>query len=361
MTHDQPPLDLRHVVDTLVRAVVVANAEGRIVLWNRAAEDLYGWQEREVLGTSILEILTPLGAIERDRTDLESVATGTVMTGDRVVRRRDGGPILVHTYTAPMLDEAGNIVAIVGTTEDVGEQRRAEQQVRDLSEHFRLALRAGGLGTWRWDMASGATAWDERLEALFGLGAGEFDGSFDAYVSKLHPDDRDGVLRAVADAVESKSAYRVEHRVIWPDGTVHWIIGAGGVTLDEHGEVTGTVGCSMDVTERVEQQLELQRLAAVAAGAAENERLQRERLEFLAEINEALNASSTTRDVMVNVTRAAVPRLGDWCRWPTSIRRWSVTPASCRSGSPTTPTHPVVSRRSSAVAPPSSIPTSATT
>jgi PAS domain S-box-containing protein len=313
MTHDQPPLDLRHVLDTLVRAVVVADADGHIALWNRAAEGLYGWQEREVLGASIIEILTPVGAIERDRTDLTSVATGAVMTGDRVVRRRDGEPILVHTYTAPMLDEAGNVVAIVGTAEDVGEQRRAEQQVRDLSEHFRLALQAGGLGTWRWDLASGATVWDERLEALFGLGPGEFDGSFDSYVSKLHPDDRDGVLRTVADAVESKSTYRVEHRIVWPDGTVHWIIGAGGVTLDEHGEVTGTVGCSMDVTARVEQQLELQRLAEIAAEAAENERLQRERLEFLAEMNSALNASSTTRDVMVNVTRAAVPRLGDWC------------------------------------------------
>jgi serine phosphatase RsbU (regulator of sigma subunit) len=101
--------------------------------------------------------------------------------------------------------------------------------------------------------------------------------------------------------------------VVWPDGTIRWIAGAGGVTLDEHGDVTGTVGCSMDVTDRVERELERKRLAEVAARAAENERLQRERLEFLAVINEALNASSTTHEVMVNVTRRAVPRLGDWC------------------------------------------------
>ena len=212
-----------------------------------------------------------------------------------------------------MVDDAGNVVSIVGTSEDVGAARAADQQARDLANHFSLALDAGRLGTWRWDMASGATLWDERLEALFGLGPGEFDGSFDAYVLLVHPDDREKVLRVVDEAVESKSVYRIEHRVVWPDGTVHWIAGAGGVTLDENGDVTGTVGCAMDATDRVEQELELERLAALAAVAADNERLQRERLEFLAAINEELNAASTVREVMINVTRRSVPRLGDWC------------------------------------------------
>ena len=306
-------VDVRAVLDTLVRAVVVTDPDGQIVLWNRAAEQLYGWSEHEVLGTSILDVLAPVDDAARNREDLETVANGTPMTGDRPVKHRDGHTIRVNTFTAPMVDEAGNTVAIVGSSADVGELRRADQRARDLHDHFRVALEAGGLGTWRWNMASGHTVWDERLEALFGLAPGGFDGSFDTFVALLHPDDRDGVLGSIANAVEGKSIYRVEHRVVWPDGTVHWIAGAGGVTLDEHGDVTGTVGCAMDVTDRVEQQLERQRLADAAASAAANERLQRERLEFLAAINEALNASSTTHEVMVNVTRRAVPRLGDWC------------------------------------------------
>ena len=306
-------VDLRDVLDTLVRAVVVTDPDGHIVLWNRAAASLYGWAEDEVLGSLILEVLAPVGGVAANRRDLETVASGTPMTGDRLVRCRDGHTIRVNTFTAPVLDEAGNTVAIVGSSADVGELRRADQKARDLFDHFRVALEAGGLGTWRWDMASGGTVWDERLEALFGLTPGGFDGSFDTYVSLLHPDDREGVLRSVAEAVESKSIYRVEHRVVWPDGTIHWIAGAGGIRLDDDGEVLGTVGCAMDVTDRVEQELELKRLADVAASAADNERLQRERLEFLAAINEALNASSTTSEVMVNVTRQAVPGLGDWC------------------------------------------------
>lgn len=307
------PVDLRSVLDTLVRAVVVTDPHGRIVLWNRASELLYGWTEPEVLGRSVLEILAPVGDMADNAQDLASVAGGTPMTGDRLVKRRDGQSVRVNAFAAPIVDDGGNTLAIVGTSEDVGAARLADQQARDLFDHFRSALEAGGLGTWRWDMETGATDWDERLESLFGLPPGGFDGSFDTYVSMLHPDDREDVLRNVAEAVESKTTYRVEHRVVWPDGSVHWIAGAGGVTLDEFGAVTGTVGCTMDVTDRLEQELELQRLAELAVRAAENERLQRERLEFLGAINEALNASSSVREVMVNVVRRVVPRLGDWC------------------------------------------------
>ncbi|MEO6652188.1 MAG: SpoIIE family protein phosphatase [Ilumatobacteraceae bacterium] len=309
----RPAIDSRAVLDVLARAVVVTDPGGLIVLWNRAAEELYGWAEHEVLGRSVLDVLAPAHQAEQNAEDLESVARGTSMSGDRLVMHRLGDTMRVHTFARVMLDQHGSTIAIVGSSEDVGALRIAEQRSRDLSEQFSLALEAGGLGTWRWDLPSGEIVWDERMETLFGVGAGGFDGRFETYVSLLHPDDRVEVLAHVDEAVREKSTYRVEHRVVWPDGSVHWIAGVGGVTLDDRGEVTGTVGCTMDVTDQVEQAIEHQRLADLAAHAAANERLQRERLEFLAQINEVLNSSATVRDVMTNVTRSAVPRLGDWC------------------------------------------------
>ncbi len=316
MTYDEeigPNISCRAVLDELVRAIVVTDPSGRIVLWSRAAERLYGWAEHEVLGQSVIDVLAPAHHVVEDSHDLELVAGGRAMSGDRLVKGRHGESLRVHTSTARMLDRDGNTVAIVGAAEDVGELRAAEQRAQHVSDQFQLALMAGGLGTWRWDIASGETIWDERLEALFGLDAGGFDGSFESYTSMLHPEDRESVVDGITEAVSSKSTYRVEHRVVWPDGSVHWLVGAGGVTLDHRGEVTGTVGCVLDVTERVQQELERQRLSDLAVIAADNERLQRERLEFLAQINEALSASSTIHEVMSNVAKRAVPRLGDWC------------------------------------------------
>ncbi len=307
------PAFLRTVIDSVDVSVIVTRPDGTIVLWNEGAAQLYGWSADEVVGASIVERLAPVDDLARNAADLSTVASGRAMSGDRLVRRRDGEVIRIHTSTRPITDDDGVVVALVGVSEDVTAQRAAEQHARDLTEHFRAALQAGGLGTWRWDIRTGATVWDARLEELFGVAPGGFDGTFDSYVSLLHPDDRDHVLRTVEESVASKSSYVVEHRVVLDDGSLRWIEGVGGVTVDEFGTVTGAVGCSMDVTERKERELERQRLSIAAIEIAERERMQRERLEFLSVVNDAVNASSTVEELMRRVTRAMVPRLGDWC------------------------------------------------
>jgi PAS domain S-box-containing protein len=177
---------------------------------------------------------------------------------------------------------------------------------RDLTEQLHMALEASGLGTWRWDIATGSVEWDARLEALYGFAPGTFPGTFDAYQERIHPEDRRQMLATVDAATKDRRPYRVEHRVVWPDGTIRWIQGSGRVTIGPAGEVTGAIGCSLDVTDLMEARLEL-------AAAADAERAHRRRLEFLNRINEALAAAQTRQDVMTDVTRAAVPHLGDWC------------------------------------------------
>ncbi len=303
----------REVIDALPRAIVATDPLGRIWLWNSVAEDLYGWAEVEVLGSNVADVLASPSDLDEDAWSLEAIVAGESASRDRLVVGRQGDPIRVFTVTRPLVDRHGEVRAIVAASEDVTEVRQAEQKARELSEHFRLALEAGGLGTWRWDMASGQTVWDERLEQLFGLAPGSFDGTFDAYVARLHPDDREAVLQTVQVAVEHRAPYQVDHRVVWPDGSVHWIAGAGGVTINELGEVTGTIGCAMDITARVLQEQERDNLIAAAVEHAAREQVQRERLEVLTAIHDALGASPERQDLMVNVTRAAVPRLGDWC------------------------------------------------
>jgi PAS domain S-box-containing protein len=309
----QEAVSQRAVIDALPRAVVVTTLDTRILLWNRQAELLYGWQPEEVRGRSVLEVLAPVEIHPDAHRILDDVAAGQTWEGDLTVLRRNGDPVRVWVTIRPVCDEAGQIVALLGASEDVTEERLLAQRTADLTEHLRLALEAGGLGTFRWDMATGRTDWDPHLEALFGLEPGSFNGTFDAWVALLHPDDVEHVLNTVNEAVASKGRYTVEHRVVWPDGSLHWLHGSGQVTLGPRGQVTGTIGCTADVTERVNARQQLERLTREAVEAAEHERISRERLEFLGRINDALAESRDRHDLMSNVVRAAVPRLGDWC------------------------------------------------
>ncbi len=306
-------LSLFAILDALPRAIIVTDPQGRILMWNRLAETLYGWPASEVVGTMVSDVLVPIDEQDHAEQIMDVVRAGDVWAGDFTVLRRDSEPVRIWVTDCPILDDDGNVIAVVGASEDVAEQRLLEQRAQDLTEHLRLALEAGGLGTFRWDMATGVTEWDERLEALFGLAPGSFDGTFDAWVDLLHPEDRDQVLHSVEEAVATKSRFTVEHRVVWPDGSVHWLEGAGGVTLDNQGTVTGTIGCTRDVTQEVLAEQERQRFTLEALAAAEQERINRERLEFLSRINDALSNARDRHELMRNVAQAAVPHLGDWC------------------------------------------------
>ncbi|MCU1374480.1 MAG: hypothetical protein JWO68_1766, partial [Actinomycetia bacterium] len=172
--------------------------------------------------------------------------------GDFLVQRRNGAVIPIRLVDSPIRDEEGDLIGIVGISEDVTAQRLLEAELRDSTAALRVTLEAGRLGTWRWDLAAEAVVWDEALEQLYGLDPGTFDGRFETYVSLLHPDDRDHVLRRVDVALAERSDYDIEHRVVWPDGTVRWMQGRGAVTLDGAGAPTGTVGCVADITDVVE-------------------------------------------------------------------------------------------------------------
>src|SRR5439155_26916596 len=116
---------------------------------------------------------------------------------------------------------------------DITERKRAEEQLVESRERLRLALEAGKLGTWQWDIAGDRLAWDETLEAIYGFAPGEFPGTYQAYMDRIHPEDRQWVHGALSRSLEAGASHQFEHRVIWPDGTEHWVEGRGRVVGDE--------------------------------------------------------------------------------------------------------------------------------
>jgi PAS domain S-box-containing protein len=301
------------VLDAIPRAVVVADLEGTILAWNKIAERAYALGADVTAGRSIKDFF-PDGTVQDVARIADLVRNGQTWSGAVPFVQPDGTLDAVFAWVAPLRDETGEVVGLVGAADDTQSELHVLQRTAsDLNEHLVLALAAGELGTWRWDMASGTTQWDTTLERIFGLAPGAFDGTFEGWMSLIHPDDRDATVASVQRAVEEASGYTVEHRVIWPDGSIHWVQGRGTVTLDADGNVTGTIGCSSDITARKELEINAARRAAEAETLIERERDLRERLEFLAEINRVALAAPDHKSLMRAVTAASVPQLGDWC------------------------------------------------
>ena len=300
------------VLDALGHAVIVTGVDGRIVQWNRAAAELYGVERDEALGQDVVEVVVPEAGRAAARAILDGVAAGEPWRG-RLTAEGPDGPVQIVVEDHPVFDESGTVVAVVGISEDVTANELLRREALDLADRLRLALDAGGLGTWHWDLATGVTTWDPQLEELFGLAPGAFDGRFETWTSLIHPDDVPHTLATLDEAVATKRPYVFEHRIIRPDGTERWLQCKGQVTLDDAGNVTGTIGCTADITAQVLAAHEREQLVEVSRRAAEHERVSRERLEFLGRLNDALAAATSQDEVMRAATRAAVPRLGDWC------------------------------------------------
>ncbi|MEZ2279985.1 MAG: response regulator [Microcoleus sp.] len=134
--------------------------------------------------------------------------------------------------------------------DELVERQRVEVELRESTEQLNLALQASRMGRWNWNIQTGKILWSENLEALFGMEPGEFDGSYEMFVTRLHPDDRDRVLANVNHAIATGEDYDIEFRVVHPNGTIRWALTQGKVFYDQNGQPMRMAGMDLDITER---------------------------------------------------------------------------------------------------------------
>ncbi|MDE3042088.1 MAG: PAS domain-containing protein [Nitrospirota bacterium] len=138
---------------------------------------------------------------------------------------------------------------------------RSEQQLR-------LALAAARLGIWDWDILTNQVTWSENIAEIFGLGQEPFAGTYEAYLNLVHPEDRAHLVESIHNCVNTGAEYVIEHRIVWPDGTIHWLACRGDVLRDEHGKPFRMLGTVMDITARREADAALMRAKEAAEMAS---------------------------------------------------------------------------------------------
>ncbi|WP_052672308.1 GAF domain-containing protein [Aliterella atlantica] len=151
------------------------------------------------------------------------------------------------------------------------ERLKAEASLRESEAGLRLALEAAQMGTWNWNIQTGQIQWSANMEALFGLAPGEFDSSFEMFVSRLHPEDCDRVLAAIKHSVDTKAEYNIEFRIVYPNGQIRWAQSKGQVFYDDGGQPLRMAGVDLDITKRKQTETALQENEALFRGLFESD------------------------------------------------------------------------------------------
>ena len=161
-------------------------------------------------------------------------------------------------------------------------ERLSQQLAQENAEQLRMALSAAQMGMWYWNIVTGEINWSSEHEQLFGLSPGTFDGKYETFDACLHPDDREKLNQAIERSLKQRVPYQHEYRVVWADGSIHWIEARGQAFYDEAGQPVHMTGTVMLLDERKQAQIDLQQLNA------ELEQRVQERTAELAQANDRL-------------------------------------------------------------------------
>jgi len=262
-------------LDTAEAILLALDLEGRITLVNRYACAVFGWTAEELLGRDFMETCIPAAIREETIRRFHKVLSGPVSSiVENPIVTKSGEIRVIEWRNTLVRDAEGRVTSTLSSGIDLTDRNAAIDALRTAEERMRFALQAANVGIWDMDYTTGVLEWSDTIARQYGLAPGAFDGKFETFVAMVHPDDRALTLETVATAMKLGSDFTTSHRVLWPDGTVRRLSGAGRILLNENGEPNRGIGISLDITERhsLEEQFQqaqkMEAIGRLAGGVA---------------------------------------------------------------------------------------------
>ncbi len=250
-------------------AVIVADAEHRILLFNEGAERMFGHRQADVLGQP-LELLLPESARQHHGNHMRAFAQSPRAArrmGERsdIHGRRADGSLFDAEASISHVEIAGR-TCFTAILRDVSETRLAQQRLADSESRFRGLAAAAPVGIFQTDTQGGCIYVNDRWCEIAGMSAPEAAGN--GWLRALHPADRDRVLRNWREALAGRGQFQTRYRFLRPDGSESWVNGNAIASRGEGGLVNGHIGTVTDITESHHQSLALERAKSEAESAA---------------------------------------------------------------------------------------------
>jgi PAS domain S-box-containing protein len=277
------------------------NIQTGIDTWTPELEAMHGLPPGGFSGTQTAweNLVHPDDRVEVLLLVKEALKTGRPMQGEWRVVWPDRSVHWIAGHWQVLMNESGKPLRMVGVNVDITEHKLAEQELSKANERLRLALEAGSAGGWDYDLKTGKDVWFGTAHAQLGMTPDETSESRKEFWDRVHEDDRERVEQALQVAKEKREEYAEDVRVVWRDGTTHWLRSRGRFQYAANGEAERSLGISLDITERKMAEERLREYERAVEGSEEMIAVVDREYRYLIANNQFLKMRNMTREQVV--------------------------------------------------------------
>lgn len=287
----------RVMADYLPLMVWVHDAQGRQDFVNETFCEFFGVSREQMRDEHWQALIHPDEGQAYAEEFRACVREQRVFHGEVRVRRADGQWRWLESWGRPRFNTQGQFLGHVGASADVTERKQAEETLRQREEQLRVALSAGQMGTWAWDLVNETVTTDTVLRELWDLPGNDAEIPQQQILARVHPDDLPS-LYTPKEIAEQTEPFHREFRIVRSDGEVRWMAAFTTPLREEDGSVRRVIGVNFDVTQRQRAEAALRELnenleAQVAERSAVAEQRAQTLQRLAAELSEAEHRERT--------------------------------------------------------------------
>ena len=250
------------VADSLPLLVWISGCDKRCTYFNKPWLDFTGRPLEAEIGDGWADGVHAADLQHRLDTYVRAFDRRESLSMEYRLRRHDGEYRWVLDNAAPLFDPEGSFAGYIGACFDVTEFRRAEAERNVANDRLRLAMESGKSVGWEWDLKTNRDTLFGDLPTIFGIPSNIHVGDIEDFRRSVHPEDRGLVWKAIGDALENRSPYAAEFRIVSANGTVRWVAARGQFYYSADGEPERMLGIAVDITDRKDAEEALRRKEA---------------------------------------------------------------------------------------------------